>query len=152
MQPKIKNLLIMLLVMFTLVGTITAIMTSANLTLSQSFVNAWMSSFAFAFLVLLPLGGGIFATLNKLINSLLSTWSSFQKNILHAVLMALVMESIMALVTMLNNHTYESFAQYSSLFFNSLLYALPVGLTFSCLMVLVIKPKLEKVLTTKSAL
>ena len=52
MQPKIKNLLVMLLVMFTLVGTITAIMTLANLTSSQSFVNAWISSFTFAFLVL----------------------------------------------------------------------------------------------------
>ncbi|MFT6530137.1 MAG: hypothetical protein ACJAZB_001792 [Psychrosphaera sp.] len=152
MQPKIKNLLVMLLVMFTLVGTITAIMTLANLTSSQSFVNAWISSFTFAFLVLLPLGGVIFATISKLINRFLVSWSNLQKNVTQAVLMALVMESIMAIVTMFNTHTYESLSQYSSLFFNSLLYALPVGLTFSCLMVVVIKPKLEKVLTNQSAI
>jgi hypothetical protein len=144
MQPKLKKLLVMLPVILTLVGMMTAIMTLANLTPSQPFLNLWISSFIFALLVILPIGAGIFAILTKLINQFCDPWSGLHKNLLQGILMALIMEAIMAVITTLSSHQYGSAAQFSDYFFNSLLYALPVGLCFSCFMALVIKPKLEQ--------
>jgi len=57
--------------------------------------------------------------------------------------MAIIMESIIAVVLTVKNGSYESSVQFSQLFFNSLLFALPVGLTLSLVMTLFIKPKLE---------
>ncbi|GHE94844.1 hypothetical protein GCM10011501_25410 [Thalassotalea profundi] len=62
--------------------------------------------------------------------------------------MAVIMESIMAIITVLNNHSDKSYYEIYNLFFKSLLYALPIGLTFSCLITLVIKPKIEKCLSS----
>ncbi|WP_441003816.1 hypothetical protein [Pseudocolwellia agarivorans] len=147
MQSNLKKLFIMLPVMVTLIGTITAIMTFANLSVSQDFMPTWISNFVYAFLVLLPMGGIIFTVLNKLINQYFSAWSSLKKNILQGALMALIMESIMAVISILTTHNYTSIHNLSTLFFNSLLYALPVGLIFSLFMTLVLKPKLETYLS-----
>lgn len=151
MQLKLKNLFVMLSVMFVLVGTITAIMTWANLLPSQSFFNTWVSSFLFTFIILLPIGGIIFVTLNKLINLYFSAWADVQKNLLQGVLMAIIMESIMAIILTINNGGYESLTQFSQLFFNSLFYALPVGLTFALTMTLVIKPRIQAYLANVPA-
>ncbi|TEW56831.1 DUF2798 domain-containing protein [Psychromonas sp. RZ22] len=151
MQSNLKKIAIMLSIMFILIASITAIMTFANLSASQHFIGAWIHSFIFAFLILLPLGAGIFITLNKLINRALPSWSTLHKNLLQGALMALIMESFMAVITVLSGHSYESINQFSTLFFNSLLYALPVGLSLSLLMTLLIKPKLEKHLFNTAA-
>lgn len=151
MQVKLKNLPVMILVILTMVGSITAIMTWVNLAPSQRFLDVWVDSFTFAVLVMLPIGGGAFITINKLINQFCSACSSLQKNLLQGVLMAVIMESVMAVITVLNSHGYGSFTQFSSFLFNALLYALPIGLTLSCFMTLVIKPKFEKHLTNVSA-
>ncbi|WP_334313342.1 DUF2798 domain-containing protein [Psychrosphaera algicola] len=140
----------MLSVMSILVGTITAIMTLANLQPSQPFLSTWVSSFIFALLVMLPIGATIFTVLSKLINLYLPTWSVVQKNLLQGAFMALIMESIMAVVTIISGHNYASLTQFVGMFFNSLVYALPVGLTFSCLMTLVIKPRIEKMLANEA--
>lgn len=143
----------MLSVMSTLVGTITAIMTLANpqpSQPSQPFLSTWVSSFIFALLVMLPIGATIFTVLSKLINLYLPTWSVVQKNLLQGAFMALIMESIMAVVTIISGHNYASLTQFVGMFFNSLVYALPVGLTFSCLMTLVIKPRIEKMLANEA--
>ncbi|XPF93228.1 DUF2798 domain-containing protein [Colwellia sp. RE-S-Sl-9] len=151
MSIKLKNVPIMLSFMLLMVGTITAIMTLINLQPSQSFLNTWVDTFTFAFLVMLPVGGAIFITISKCINQFFSTWSSLQKNLLQGILMAVIMESLMAVVSILNSHSYESITEFSGYFLNTLLYALPVGLALSCFMSLVVKPKLEKHLTKVSA-
>lgn len=147
MQPKFKRILIVLLTMLTLIGTMTAIMTLANTPSAEPFLHIWFRSFIFAFLVLVPMGITLFSVLNKLIVHFFPTCSHLQKSLLLGVLMPVLMESIMAIITILNSHSYESIEQFSSSLFKTLLYALPIGLIFSCYMTLVIKPKLEKYLT-----
>ncbi len=143
MQLKLKNLFVMFLIMLFMVGTITAIMTLVNLSPAQPFINTWVNSFIFALVVLLPVGGVLFIGMNKLINQYCLAWSSLQKNLFQGISMAIIMESIIAVVLTVKNGSYESSAQFSQLFFNSLLFALPVGLTLSLVMTLFIKPKLE---------
>jgi hypothetical protein len=144
MQLKLKKISIMFLAMLLMVGSITAIMTSANLLVSQRFLSVWFSSFLFTFFVLLPTGGGVFIVLNKFINRWCCSWSGLQKNLLQAVLMAIVMESIMAAILIIKSGAYESSSHFLALFFNSLFYAFPIGLTLSLFMTVVIKPKLAE--------
>ncbi|XQW84023.1 DUF2798 domain-containing protein [Thalassotalea piscium] len=132
--------------MLTLIGTITGIMTFVNLSPEQNFTNAWLTSFAFAFMVMLPAGGLLFAVINKLINHFFSHLAHIQKKLLQGVLMAVVMEGIMATITTAMNHDFIALTHFFTLFINSFLYALPVGLTFACLMTLVLQPKLERLL------
>lgn len=147
MQTKLKKILLMLLVMLSLIALLTAIMTWVNLPSSQDFMITWLSAFTYAFLILLPIGSAIFTVLNKLINQFCTTYSSLQKNLLHGVLMVVIMETLMAVVTILNNQNHGSFSEFNRFFFNSLLYAIPIGLSFSCFMALALKPKLESYLT-----
>ena len=141
MPLKFKRVTIMFLVMLLMVGSITAIMTIANLEDSQRFLNVWLNAFLFTFLVLIPTGGCVFIILSKLINQWCSAWSVVQKNLLQGLLMAIAMESIMAATLTLKSGVYESLTHFFILFFNSLLYALPVGITLSLIMTLVVKPK-----------
>ena len=144
MPHKFKKVAIMFLVMLFMVGSITAIMTFVNLVDSQHFLNVWLNAFVFTFFVLIPTGGCVFIVLSKLINQWCSTWSIVQKSLLQGLLMAVAMESIMAATLTIKSGVYESITHFFVLFFNSLLYALPVGITLSLIMTLVIKPKLEQ--------
>ncbi|MEP4888553.1 MAG: DUF2798 domain-containing protein [Aliiglaciecola sp.] len=146
MQLKLKNVLVIFTILSTLVAAITAIMTYTNLQPTQSFLNSWINSYIFALVVMLPTGGLIFIAMNKLVELLFSTRTQMQQKLLHGVFMAVVMESVMAMVTTVVNHDYITFAQYSRLMLSSFLYALPIGLGFSCLMVFVIRPKLQRFL------
>lgn len=151
MQDNVKKMLIILPIMAIIVATLTAIMTWVNLTPTQHFSAAWLNAFTFAFLVMLPLGAVLFSLLNKLVERVFTTWSSLQKNLVHGVLMALIMESVMAIVTTITTYGHQLNHEFFSLFLNSLMYALPVGLTITSFMSLVIKPKLEQHLTQVAA-
>ena len=118
MQLKMKNLFVMLSVMLVLISIITAVMASVNLLPSQRFFSVWLSAFIFTFLELLPTGSG--------------------------VLMAMIVESIMAVVLTIKIGSYGSLAHFTQLVLNNLLYALPVGITLPLAMTLMIKPQLEK--------
>ncbi|MBU2872177.1 DUF2798 domain-containing protein [Colwellia sp. E2M01] len=146
MQIKLKNILVVLPIILTLIGTITGIMTYVNLTPAQDFISAWLKSFAFAFVVMLPLGVLILTAMSKLIDKFFGSLTSLQKRLLQGVLMAIVMESILAVVTTTVNHGYESHLQFINLVSTSFIYALPVGLAFSCLMTLILQPKLQQFL------
>jgi hypothetical protein len=146
MQGNVKKALIIIPIIMLVIGTLTAIMTWVNLAPSQKFLAAWSNSFLFSFVVMLPIGGFIFPLLNKVINSFFTTWSNIQKNLVHGFLMAVIMESMMALVTTLATHGYQSNHDFFSLFFNCLIYALPVGLTITSFISLVIKPRFEQYL------
>ncbi|WP_440874191.1 hypothetical protein [Thalassotalea sp. PLHSN55] len=147
MQYKLKPLSIILVIMLALIGTLTAIMTWVNLLPTQNFIEAWTNALTFAFLVMLPFGAVSFYTINKLIKRFFLSWSTTQKNLLQGVMMAIIIESAMAIVTVVSNFNVELNAHYLQLIFNSLLYALPVGLCFSIVMTLVVKPKVEAHLT-----
>lgn len=144
MQLQLKKLVVLFSIMCTLIGTITAVMTYVNLSSSQAFLTTWLNAFVFAVFVMLPLGGLIFVTLSKVINKYFSTWSAIQKKLIQGVFMAIVMESIMAIVTTVINHEYQALWQFLTLIATSFIYALPVGLAFAVLMSLVLQPKLEQ--------
>ncbi|MEP1445202.1 MAG: DUF2798 domain-containing protein [Paraglaciecola sp.] len=151
MQLKLKKALVLLPIMLSLIGTITGIMSYVNLAPEQHFLQAWLNAFVFAFLVMLPSGALIFAAIHKLVNSLFVRMPSLYKKLLQGILMAVVMESILAIVTTAINHDFGSISHFTTTVITSFLYALPIGLGFACLMTFVLHPKLETFFTDPQA-
>ncbi|KXI28951.1 DUF2798 domain-containing protein [Paraglaciecola hydrolytica] len=144
MQLKLKKALVLLPIMLCLIGTITGIMSYVNLAPEQDFLQAWLYAFVFAFAVMLPSGALVFAAAHKLVNSLFTSLPTLYKKLLQGVLMAVAMESIMAIVTTLINHEFVGISPFLNMVFTSFIYALPIGLGFACLMTFVLQPKLAR--------
>lgn len=146
MQVKLKNVLLILPLMLSMVGAITGIMTWANLPVSAVFLDAWRESFTFAVLIMMPFGGISFLVVSKLIHKYFTACSSMQKSLLQGISMAVIMESLMAVISILNSQGYQSFTQFSGFLLHTLLYALPIGVVLSCTVSLFVKPRIEKYL------
>jgi len=148
MQFKLKNILVLLTIMTTLIGTLTAIMSYVNLLPTQDFLSTWLKAFSFAFIVMLPMGIVLFSSINKLINKFFPSLSDIQKKLSQGIVMAVIMELLLAIVTTLINHGYQGHSHFFGIVGNSFIYAIPVGITFACLMTLVLQPKLARFLAT----
>lgn len=147
-MPKLaQKILIIASIIATLGGTLTFLMTWRSIGFSDTFVTSWLSSFALCVLCIAPLGGVISYALNRTINAVLPNFSSLQKNITFGFGMAFIMEAIMGAVTTINLHGYES-SVFASQWSAAFLAALPVGIVFSIVMSLVIKPRLETFLAS----
>lgn len=147
-MPKLaQKILIIASIITTLGGTLTFLMTWRSIGFSETFVTSWLSSFALSVLCIAPLGGIISYALNRTINAVLPNFSSLQKNITFGFGMAFIMEAIMGAVTTMNLHGYES-SVFASQWSAAFLAALPVGIVFSIVMSLVIKPRLETFLAS----
>lgn len=109
---------------------------------TDGFIGAWLSSFALCVLCIAPIGGVIAFIINRLVNLIFPSLSSVKKNIAFGLVMAVMMESIMAVVTTINLHGFMLIKEFVDFWLATFVSALPAGLAISVLMSLVIKPKL----------
>ena len=147
-MPKLaQKILVIAAIVATLGGTLTFIMTWRSIGFSETFISSWLSSFALSVLCIAPLGGAISYALHRTINAVLPNFSKLQQNITFGLGMACIMESIMGVVTTVNLHGYES-SLFASQWSAAVLAALPLGIVFSIIMSLMIKPRLETFLAS----
>ncbi|MDO6694251.1 DUF2798 domain-containing protein [Aliiglaciecola sp. 3_MG-2023] len=139
----IKKIVVLLPVAMLLTGLLTAIMTSVSIQPEQAFIPTWLEAFTFAFLIMLPCGGVIFYFVNKAVQQMFGSFTVLQRNLIHGLTMAFIMETILALVTTASNRGFPSFELFFKEAALSLVAALPIGIAMACLMSLVVKPKLE---------
>ena len=151
MQQKLNKLLVPLTIMLSLIGTITAVMTYANLSATQLFIETWLTAFVFAFVVMLPIGMVLMSAMNKVVNRFFSHLSVVAQRLIQGIMIAVIMESILALVTTAVNHDYQNLWHFVNLASTSFIYAIPIGLSFACLMTFVLQPKLQRYLATSNA-
>lgn len=123
-------------------GALTFVMTWNSVGFGDSFVSSWLSSFVFSVLCIAPIGGIIAMLMNKLINALFPSVSKLISSLLFGLGMAVVMESIMSAVTTTNLQGFNN-PEFSSFWLSSFLTALPLGIVFSVIISLVLKPKIE---------
>ncbi|GAL33376.1 hypothetical protein JCM19240_2072 [Vibrio maritimus] len=144
--PFLLKVLVMVSMMSLIGGSLTAVMTYMTVGFGGSFVQQWLSSFALAALVMMPVGMGMMTLMTKLIGTLMPEKSDHTRNLVVGVIMAVVMESIMAFVTAANTIGFSTTSEFASGWFNGFIAALPVGLTIMTVMSLTVKPKIEKFL------
>lgn len=141
-MQHIKKFIVLLPVAILAIGLFTAVMTSVTILPDQAFMPMWLRALTFAILLMLPLGV-IFYLVNKVVQRLFGSFSVIQRNLIHGLCMAFIMETILALVTTFNNLGWPSFDVFVKEASLSLVTALPIGIAMACLMSLVVKPRLE---------
>ena len=143
MLKNFKKILIIFSIVAVIGGTLTFVMTWNNLGFGDGFLRAWLSSFALCVICIAPIGGVIALLINKILRALLPDISTVQMNVIFGLCMAVIMESIMAVVTTINLNDFSDWHHFLSMWIASLLTALPIGIFFSIILSLIIKPKLE---------
>lgn len=141
--PLIYKVLVILTMMSLIGGLLTAVMTYVNVGYSDTFLADWMSSLLFAFAVM-PVGFVLMGLFSTLVNRLLPGRGEATRNLVTGVIMACVMESILAFSTTVNIIGFASSADFYVHWKHSFLAALPLGLTLMLLMSLTIKPRIER--------
>lgn len=142
--PLVQKIMVAVAMMSVMIGSITAIMTYVNVGFGESFLVTWLSSFILAALVMAPCGMLFMTLISKLVAKVFGHLSKLQQNFVVGMLMAVVMESIMAFSTAINTTEFSNTGLFFEAWLAGFLTALPVGLVIAITMSLTVKPKLEK--------
>ncbi|MBU3021319.1 DUF2798 domain-containing protein [Aestuariibacter sp. A3R04] len=148
---QFKKILLLLPVALSMVALFTGIMTAISIQPEQAFLATWRRAFVFAFLVMLPMGGLLFYLVDKAVKRIFNEYSVTQRNVIHGLTMAFLMESVLALVTTYNSQGFSSLDSFFNDAALSLLAALPIGVAMACTMSLFVKPRLERHFASESA-
>ncbi len=142
--PVLYKILVMMSLMLTIGGSLTAVMTYMNVGFGEAFIGNWLSSLALVVVIMMPIGIAMTTLVTKLVAKALPKYSEKVRNLIVGLIMAFIMESIMAFVTAANNIGFSDTSAFTSGWFNGFVAALPVGLTIMVVMSMTIKPKLER--------
>ncbi|MFA0324301.1 DUF2798 domain-containing protein [Vibrio splendidus] len=142
--PVLYKILVMMSLMLTIGGSLTAVMTYMNVGFGEAFIGNWFSSLALAVVIMMPIGMVMMTLVTKLVDKVLPNYGEKARNLIVGLIMAFIMESIMAFVTAVNNIGFSDTSAFTSGWFNGFIAALPIGLTIMVVMSMTVKPKLER--------
>ncbi|WP_422382230.1 DUF2798 domain-containing protein [Marinicellulosiphila megalodicopiae] len=142
--PLLYKIMVIISIVTVMAGSLTGIMTLVNLGYTDLFFINWLTSFALAVCFLVPSGFILMTANSYIVGKLLPNLSTFKKNLVVGVMMAIMMESIMAATTAASNIGFSDINLYADAWLNGFLTALPIGILLSVVMTITIKPKLEK--------
>ncbi|MCC4783645.1 hypothetical protein CSB62_15850 [Vibrio splendidus] len=142
--PVLYKVLVMMSLMLTVGGSLTAVMTYMNVGFGEAFIGNWFSSLALAVVIMMPIGAVMMTLVTKLVAKVFPNYGEKARNLIVGLIMAFIMESIMALVTAANNIGFSGTSAFTSGWFNGFIAALPIGLTIMVVMSMTVKPKLER--------
>ncbi|OEF02203.1 hypothetical protein A136_06110 [Vibrio crassostreae 9ZC13] len=142
--PVLYKILVMVSLMLTIGGSLTAVMTYMNIGFGEAFIDNWLSSLALVAVIMMPIGVAMMALVTKLVAKVLPNYGEKARNLIVGLIMAFIMESIMAFVTAANNIGFSDTSAFTSGWFNGFIAALPIGLTIMVVMSMTVKPKLER--------
>ncbi|MEZ9448218.1 DUF2798 domain-containing protein [Vibrio splendidus] len=142
--PVLYKILVMMSLMLTIGGSLTAVMTYMNVGFGEAFIGNWFSSLALAVVIMMPIGMVMMTLVTKLVDKVLPNYGEKARNLIVGLIMAFIMESIMAFVTAANNIGFSDTSAFTSGWFNGFIAALPIGLTIMVVMSMTVKPKLER--------
>ncbi|WP_127558263.1 DUF2798 domain-containing protein [Saccharospirillum alexandrii] len=142
--PLIYKILVIAAMMTVMGGTLTGVMTYVNVGYSSMFYMDWLTSFLTAVVVMMPSGFVFMMLISKIVSWLLPKQGEKTQNFVVGLVMAVVMESVMALTTAANNIGFADSGEFLSAWLAGFAAALPIGLVLAVVMSMTIKPKLEK--------
>lgn len=140
----IKKALVMLSLIFTLIGLLTFAMTYQNIGFNEQFFEKWLTSTLWSATTMAPLGFIMIAIISKLVSIALPKAIESRQNFVIGVSMAVIMESIMTLVTTINNIDINTVTELAIYWWQAFVIALPLGLLISLIMSLFVKPRLDR--------
>jgi len=141
MPPIFRKAATMAMIIVPMTGVMTSVMTWLNLAEGQTFLAAWLPTWARAALFLAPLGIGIMALVGKLIDVALPKAGKAVQSLFQTGTMILFMMSLMATITTVQLHGWA--VGFADVWIGTMLSGLPVALVMGTLMTFVIKPRME---------
>lgn len=129
-------------------GTLTGIMTYMNVGLRESFWSDWLSSFAIAVLVMAPTGLLFMTLTSRFLRRAIPNSNKTLHQLITGFFMAFFMESILAASTTANLLGFTDIAAFVAAWQQAFITALPFGLFMALMMSLVLKPKLDRFMTS----
>ncbi|CAH7286286.1 conserved membrane hypothetical protein [Vibrio chagasii] len=141
--PVLYKILVMMSLMLTIGGSLTAVMTYMNVGFGEAFIGNWLSSLALVVVIMMPIGMVMMTLVTKLVAKVLPNYGEKARNLIVGLIMAFIME-FMAFVTAANNIGFSDTSAFTSGWFNGFIAALPIGLAIMVVMSMTVKPKLER--------
>lgn len=145
-RPLIQKIAILFAVMSVVAGILTGLMTWANTGFSESFLPNWGISYLKAVFVLLPLAFFLMGLFGKLLSRLLPGLAPLKQRILLGFIMAMLMQSLMALMTAGTEAGFADMALVWQLWTNAFVTAFPVGLVLALTLTTTVRPWLMTML------
>ncbi|WP_369927713.1 DUF2798 domain-containing protein [Leisingera sp. XS_AS12] len=139
-RPFIQKIAILLTVMSSVAGTLTGLMTWANTGFSGSFFPNWGISFVKALFVLLPFAFLLMGIFDKLLSRLLPKVRPFGRRVLLGLIMAVIMQSLMAVITAGTEAGFGDLAVVKVLWLKAFVTAFPVGLVLALVLTTTVRP------------
>ncbi|MBH0096542.1 DUF2798 domain-containing protein [Psychrobacter sp. NZS113] len=140
--PLFYKLLLILTMMTVIGGLLTGVMTYMNVGYSNTFFHDWSRALLAAFAIM-PIGFLLMGLITTTINQMLPNTKAYKRNLITGVLMACIMESMLAFSTAAKTIGFADQAAFLNGWLQGFLVALPVGLTLMVIMSMTIKPKIE---------
>ena len=137
---------IALSVMAPVAAILTGVMTWANTGFGNAFLADWSVSFLKALFVLMPFALIVMGLLARVIEAALPKLSPLGQNIVLGVIMAFVMQSLMAVITAGTTAGFGDTQIFAGLWWNALVTSFPVGLVMALVMTTLIRPRLIAIL------
>lgn len=144
--PLYQKILVVIGMMTLMAGTLTGVMTYMNTGFNESFYLQWLQAFLTAAFVMAPVGFTTMSLLTIGIKRLLPNASETKRNLVIGLLMAVIMESLMAFTTTATTLGFADSALFFTGWLSGFLAALPVGLVLMVVVSATIKPKVERFL------
>lgn len=145
-RPLIQKIAILFTVMSTVAGILTGLMTWANTGFSESFLPNWGISYLKAVFVLLPFAFLLMGIFDQLLSRLLPGLAPLRRRVLLGLIMAMIMQSLMALMTAGTQAGFGDMALVGQLWINAFITAFPVGLVLALTLTTTVRPWLMAML------
>lgn len=145
-RPLVAKLAILLAVMSSVAGILTGLMTWANTGFSDAFLPNWGISFLKALFVLLPFAFLLMGLFDRILMRLLPNQKQMARRIVLGLIMAVIMQSLMAAITAGTESAFGDFAVFKGLWLNAFVTAFPIGLTLALILTTSVRPWLMTML------
>ena len=140
--PLLYKVLLILVLMTVIGGLLTGVMTYMNVGYSDTFFIDWSRALLAAYAIM-PIGFLLMGLVTKFINHKLPNTKAYKRNLITGVLMACIMESMLAFSTASKTIGFANQTAFLNGWLEGFLVALPVGLTLMVIVSMTIKPKIE---------
>ncbi|WP_353505630.1 DUF2798 domain-containing protein [Vibrio sp. SCSIO 43136] len=145
-NPLWQKVMVIASMMTVMGGTLTGVMTYMNLGFSDSFFQDWATSFFTTTIFMMPIGFTMMNLVSKLVSKFMPNSSEKKVNLTVGLIMAVIMESLMAFSTAANNIGFNDLEHFVTSWAQAFAAALPVGITLMIIISMTIKPKIEEFL------
>ncbi|MGF1689184.1 DUF2798 domain-containing protein [Photobacterium japonica] len=142
----LSRVLVLIAIMSCMCGLLTGVMTYRTVGMTDSFWLDWLRAFGTVILTVKPLALMSLWVVSRLVGYVMPHAKETTRNIVIGLIMACVMESIVAFMAAASHFGFTDYQQLMAGWWSGLMAALPVSLVVMPIMAITVKPKIKQFL------